>query len=840
MFMYHSSMSDPPVQPSSSHWGPVSDLTNLTPTVEAQAMSARFYGEPTPRSIQSDPQPSAPSSLPSNPSAAFIPSSDSSAPDLLRALWRDRLFDRQTELLAKHVEFSQRQQTELCQAIRGDREVVLEILKAKNEEMQTFIQTVVEKERTTMKPETIAEPRGLPNVLALPGPALEPLKADLRALQLQIDRIVEAGLHEPGNSSAPWNDSNGVLAIKDERISRLFPDRPFYLNMRSEIEEIAAELRTVCWVPLVSISPVEKPKSGGVPASAAHQKFRPEPVLTRSKAITAPVNKISTTVHAFGSRVPAPIKRTREVQTTAQRNRIAIGTQLELVATEKPVPARRSNPEIATPTETKAPQVGPPKMDPSPWLNSFQEKAAKMRSAVSDALNTSKVPEDSEIGMKFPNLLGRKETNPPIPKQRLQAARDATAGKFNKIEDIFIELPETTRLVRPSQPKIVQFDQPEIRQLGTAGNSLRLAPSDPRPILEFAPSRSLATHTSPVQTMNSAAFTTPVRTNSISTSVEPPRLVSEQQINTSLEPQTGYGQTTQTTPKREISSSGTQFSEKPSPASPPSNAFATSSPVHVAGNLRARNQDLTSVTPVRIAEYPSKDSVSRLNGYVQGSPVVVKAVQHTEGVQFQSPGIRASRNEAEVHAFDLDDVQTAFKEGSMASKELPNSRKFLAITETSVALQEHADPGLRSGGFFGSIDSSLGIDGSNFHASYNHDSLHGQRAGPVPTMVVVPRIEYSPKTVIKKSKKIPDPDARLYESYDDQPKVRDAHQRDINAPQLPVFWTKAAIEKRLAVPKQLSDSTSLIYSSDSGSRSSGEISVSSGQLLSSRGSFKFA
>jgi hypothetical protein len=207
-------------------------VNNLSDPAESDKLKNRFYGEES----------AAVYCVPSSSAAPPDPTSGTADPaSTLRALWRDRLFDRQTELLQKHVEFSQRQQTELCEAIKSawtakeaevtlDRDILLKLLEQKAAESQQQTNTVLQKLNTTIGNQT-----GTIEI----DTAIQPMKSELKAMQFQLNRLMERQILEAPTS---------VLAVADSRPTAAF-DVSFYVQIRTELAEISSEIGNLIWTP---------------------------------------------------------------------------------------------------------------------------------------------------------------------------------------------------------------------------------------------------------------------------------------------------------------------------------------------------------------------------------------------------------------------------------------------------------------------------------------------------------------------------------------------------------------------------------------------------------------
>ena len=250
------------------------EISNLTPSAEASKLSVRFYG-----SQSAPPAPHAPKAT------EFVP--EAMAPDYLRGLWRDRLFDRQTELLAKHVEFSQRQQTQLCEAIQGvwkaneeqvragglDREIFMRMLDAKTLEAQEVNKTMIDGIIQRIQPQvhTSYVPTQICKSQAEP---LAPVKAELEALQQQINRLALKAIDD---APAP------PLQVERHRQIDSGSEPSFYDKLREELLEISSEIREVSWVTSKSKRPTVPP------ARKFPEKFqvRRRPHITREVPVIA-------------------------------------------------------------------------------------------------------------------------------------------------------------------------------------------------------------------------------------------------------------------------------------------------------------------------------------------------------------------------------------------------------------------------------------------------------------------------------------------------------------------------------------------------------------------------
>ena len=241
--------------------------------------------------------------------------------ETVRALWRDRLFDRQTELLQKHVEFSQRQQTELCETMKGvwqakeeqsrigtlDREMLLKILDNKTVEMQ---------EMTKQLLATLTDGQSTSHPLMPVTAAILPLQEEVRELQQQIVSLKQKQIHQ---ELLPPQASNSLATTLAE------PQNYFYSQIRSEIEQISEEIAKLHW----PHTELHRAKRGAAPTEPQPAKFilRPMPgqeikdrqVLTRAKPIEGPKKKI------VNNRLAAPSPKL-QLKTTTQLSLPPSGT----------------------------------------------------------------------------------------------------------------------------------------------------------------------------------------------------------------------------------------------------------------------------------------------------------------------------------------------------------------------------------------------------------------------------------------------------------------------------------------------------------------------------------
>ena len=375
-------------------------VTNLTPTVEAANLTARLYGGIT------QPPPSQQTALPCSPPT--LPTGAAMDADYIRGLWRDRLFDRQTALLQQHVEFSQRQQTELCETLRGvwserederkkngfDREVLLKVIDGKNEEIKQVIKGLV------------SGPHEKPGNCISPKKS-DPIRAEMKAMQHQIDRLLIRQISDIPTPQNPQISPPEILPaiLAGEHISPISEKHGnFYSDFRHEINEISSELREIKWKKIpVKIPPAQETKT--VPPA-------------RTQSIKKDERKLS-----------------REAQTETNkfiRKRLVRTAAVE-VKGERPdtIPAVQYKPTLLK-------TVIPDKLNNS-WMDDFRERAAKLHATVDRVEARTNSP-----AACIPPNRTTTATRDALPKVKQSHPKKS----FSKIEDIVIELPTTTPAVR--------------------------------------------------------------------------------------------------------------------------------------------------------------------------------------------------------------------------------------------------------------------------------------------------------------------------------------------------------------------------------------------------------